>query len=118
MMKQTFNLNDTDSEQIVLFQNKQKLCSYLWMWKHSVNFYLKATVYVKYCITHLPNNCMPYQSFSQSQELAVRAMVLHGEQLHRVPLGGRFRLHPHGALHRPLHRHRLPSQAQNVEGQC
>ena len=55
--------------------------------------------------------------FSLSQELAVRAMVLHGQQLHCVPLGGRVRLHPHGALHRPLHRHRLPAQAQNVQGQ-
>ena len=50
------------------------------------------------------------------QELAFRAVVLHCEQLHRVPLGGRVRLHADGALHRPLHRHRLPAQAKNVKG--
>ena len=60
---------------------------------------------------------LPIYLLYRQQELAVRAMVLHGEQLHRVPLGGRLRLHPHGALHRPLHRHRLPAQAQNVQGQ-
>ena len=50
------------------------------------------------------------------QALAVRALVLHGEQLYRLPLGRRVRLHPHGALHRPLHRNRLPAQAKNVKG--
>ena len=100
-----------------MFGNKQKLQLFvdletkreLSFASHSTSNILLHSVFAKY-------NCMP--CLYLSQKLAVRAMVLHGEQLHRVPLGGRVRLHPHGALHRPLHRHRLPAQAKNVEGDC